>query len=62
MTDRMRTIRDQWKLEWLNNARWMEMRMIERMTKQCDQWKLEWLNNARSMEIRMTEQCGINGN
>ena len=40
-------MRDQWKLEWINNARWME---------------LEWLNNARSMEIRMTEQCLINLN
>ena len=47
-------MRDQWKLEWRNNAWSMEIRMTE----QCAmKWKLEWRNNARSMEIRMTEQC-----
>ena len=52
-------MRDEWKLEWLNNARSMEIRMNETMR---DQWKLEWLNNARMMEIRMTKQCVMNGN
>ena len=63
-------MRDKWKLEWLNNARSMEIRMTEQcamngkleMTKiMRDQWKLEWLNNARWMEIRMTKQCVTNG-
>ena len=37
-------MRDQWKLEWLNNAQWLESKNDETMR---DQWKLEWLNNAR---------------
>ena len=48
----MKTMRDEWKLEWLNNAGEMEIRMTE----QCA------MINAWSMEIRMTEQCAINGN
>ena len=37
-----------WKLEWLNNARWLKVSNDEAMR---DQWKL-----------RMTEQYAINGN
>ena len=41
-------MRDQWKLEWLNNAR-----------RSNGNWEI-WLNNAWSIEIRMTEQCEMN--
>ena len=47
------TMRDEWKLEWLNNARWMKLQKLSnagwmeiRMSKAMrDQWKLEWLKN-----------------
>ena len=60
------------KLEWINNARWMEIK--NDMNNARNQWKLEWLNNAwsieirirlnnaRSMKVRMTKQCVMNGN
>ena len=41
---------DQLKLEGLNNAQWLKVRM----TKQRNEWKCDWW-----MEIRMTEQCLI---
>ena len=60
-------MRDQCKLDWLNNAwemeiKWLTMLDNLKLIWMRDQWKLEWINNARWMELRMTEQCARNGN